>query len=313
MPEPKDATDTEAPAGTAAAAEATPAPGKPHSLWSDAWHDLRRKPAFLISASVVLLLLVIAAFPTLFTSTNPHSGDLTRHYLQDPQLTKFFSAEWLGYDQQGRSIYARVIHGTRASVVIGISVTAIVLVFGSLIGMIAGYFGGWLDAVLSRLIDTFMGIPFLLGGMVILVSFRERSIVLVTLALAFLSWTTVARVMRGSVISIKQSDYVAAARSLGAGTWRILLRHILPNAMAPVIVVAMVALGGFITAEAVLSFLGLGLTDTISWGGDINRGQDQIRVALHILIFPSIMLSVTILSFLTLGDAVRDALDPKLR
>lgn len=134
------------------------------------------------------------------------------------------------------------------------------------------------------------------------------------LALAFLGWTTVARVMRGSVITIKQADYVQAARSLGAGTGRILLRHILPNAAAPVIVVAMVALGGYITAEATLSYLGIGLSDpAISWGGDINSARDQIRVAEHILIFPSIALSVTILSFLMLGDAVRDALDPKLR
>ncbi|MDT0307726.1 ABC transporter permease [Streptomyces sp. DSM 44917] len=302
-----------APAGPAAA-EAGPAPGKPRSLWSDAWYELRRRPTFLVSAAVIVLLLLIAAFPGWFTSADPRFGDLEGHYLQDPQLTHFFSPEWLGYNQQGQSIYARMIYGTRSSIVIGISVTAIVLVFGGLLGMIAGFFGGWVDAVLSRVTDIFMGIPFLLGSMVVLVSFDERSELTVTLALAFLGWTVVARVMRGSVISVKQADYVAAARSLGAGTWRLMLRHVLPNAIAPVIVVAMVALGGYITAEAVLSYLGLGLTEpAISWGGDINRAQDQIRVAEHVLLFPSILLSITILSFLMLGDAVRDALDPKLR
>ncbi|TDC22652.1 ABC transporter permease [Streptomyces sp. 8K308] len=298
----------------AVVAEAGPAPGRPRSLWSDAWHDLRRKPSFVISALIILLLLVMAAFPSLFTSGDPRAGDLSNFYLRDPQLTHFFSPEWLGYNQQGQSVYARMIYGTRASIIIGISVTALVFVFGSLVGMLAGYFGGVLDALLSRLTDVFMGIPFLLGTMVILVSFETRTEWTVTFALAFLGWTTIARVMRGSVISVKQSDYVAAARSLGAGTWRILLRHILPNAVAPVIVVATIALGGYITAEAILSYLGIGLSEpAISWGGDINRAQDQIRVAEHILLFPSILLSITILSFLMLGDAVRDALDPKLR
>ncbi|WP_062206965.1 ABC transporter permease [Streptomyces sp. NBRC 109706] len=295
-------------------AESGPVPGKPRSLWSDAIHDLVRKPSFLIAAVIILFLLVMAAFPGWFTSVSPRAADLQNRYLEKPQLTHFFQPEWLGYNQQGQSIYARMIYGTRASIIIGICVTGLVLITGGLIGMLAGYFGGWLDAVLSRITDTFMGIPFLLGAMVILVSFDTRTIWTVTLALAFLGWTTIARVMRGSVIAIKQSDYVTAARSLGAGTWRILLRHVLPNAAAPVIVVAMIALGGYITAEAVLSFLGIGLSDpAISWGGDINRAQKQIRVAPHVLLYPSILLSITILSFLMLGDAVRDALDPKLR
>ncbi|TDC68764.1 ABC transporter permease [Streptomyces hainanensis] len=295
-------------------AEAGPPPGKARSLWSDAWNDLRRKPTFVISAVIILVLLVMAAFPSLFTGTSPRAADLTNNYLRDPQLGHFFRGDWLGYNQQGQSVYARMIYGTRASIIIGLSVTAIVFVLGSLVGMVAGYFGGPLDTLLSRVTDIFMGIPFLLGTMVILVSFDVRTEWTVTAALAFLGWTTIARVMRGSVISVKQSDYVAAARSLGASTQRILLRHILPNAIAPVIVVAMIALGGYITSEAVLSYLGIGLSEpAISWGGDINRAQQQIRVAEHILLFPSILLSITILSFLMLGDAVRDALDPKLR
>jgi peptide/nickel transport system permease protein/oligopeptide transport system permease protein len=311
-PDKKEAIPTVA--GPSAGAVVEAGPGRARSLWSDAWHDLRRKPSFVISTLIILVLLVMAAFPGLFTGASPRAADLSNNYLKEPQLTHFFQAEWLGYNQQGQSIYARMIHGTRASVVIGVMVTAIVAVFGGLVGMLAGYFGGWVDAVLSRIVDVFMGIPFLLGAMVILISFDTRTEWTVTMALAFLGWTTIARVMRGSVIAVKQADYVAAARSLGAGTVRILTRHILPNAIAPVIVVAMIALGGYITAEAVLSFLGLGLSEpAISWGGDINRAQDQIRVAEHVLLYPSILLSITILSFLMLGDAVRDALDPKLR
>jgi oligopeptide transport system permease protein len=149
---------------------------------------------------------------------------------------------------------------------------------------------------------------------VLLNAFATRNVWSVVIALAFLGWTQLARVMRGSVITVKQSDYVVAGRALGAGTGRLMFKHILPNAIAPVIVVATIALGGYITAEATLSFLGIGLQDpTISWGIDINSAQKVIRTAPFALFFPAGMLSVTVLAFIMLGDAVRDALDPKLR
>jgi oligopeptide transport system permease protein len=180
--------------------------------------------------------------------------------------------------------------------------------------MLGGYFGGWIDALLSGFTNIFLGLPFLLGAMVVLQAFTDRSVWVVVLALAFLGWTQIARVMRGAVITIKQSDYVQAARALGAGTSRILFKHILPNAMAPVIVVATISLGVYISAEATLSYLGLGLAEpTISWGIDISGGASQIRVAQHILLYPSIMLSITVLAFIMLGEAVRNALDPKSR
>ncbi|MDR2984000.1 MAG: ABC transporter permease [Nocardiopsaceae bacterium] len=286
---------------------------KSRSLWSDAWRDLRSNWIFVVSATLILLLLVIVAFPGLFTSADPTARDLSNHYLGKPELGKVFSDGWLGYDAQGQSVYARMIHGTRASVLVGLGTTVVVTLFGGIIGMLAGYFGGWLDAVLSRITDMFMGIPFLLGALVLLNAFEERSIPVVIGALAFLGWTQTARVMRGSVITVKQSDYVQAARALGAGTNRILFKHILPNAIAPVIVVATISLGVYIAAEATLSFLGLGLTSGVSWGADISAGGNSIRVAQHIILFPSIMLSVAVLSFIMLGEAVRNALDPKTR
>ncbi|MFD3661709.1 ABC transporter permease [Streptomyces sp. NPDC058659] len=287
---------------------------KARSLWGDAWADLRRNPYFLVSSVLIFFLLVIAAFPSLFTSASPTAGDLVKHFLGKPELGSIGSEGWLGYDGQGRSVYARLIYGTRASIIVGICVTAIVTVVGGVTGMIAGYFGGAVDALLSRLTDIFFGIPFLLGAMVVLQSFVERTVWVVVFALAFLGWTQMARVMRGAVITVKQADYVHAAKALGAGTTRILFRHILPNAMAPVIVVATIALGGYISAEATLSYLGLGLAaPTVSWGVDISTGVDQIRVAQHILLYPSIMLSITVLAFIMLGEAVRNALDPKLR
>ncbi|MCH0540106.1 ABC transporter permease [Streptomyces sp. MUM 203J] len=298
----------------ATVSETGPAPGKPRSLWSDAWHDLRRQPMFLISAGLIVLLLVISFFPWLFTSASPRDADLANHYLQHPNWTHFFQPDWLGYDGQGRSIYARVLYGARASILVGVGVTILVTLLGTFVGMLAGYFGGWVDALLSRVTDIFFGVPFLLGAMVILTAFETREVYVVILALAFLGWTSIARVSRGSVITIKQADYVVAAKALGASTWRILMRHILPNALAPIIVVATIALGGYIAAEATLSFLGVGLAEpTVSWGVDVSSGREQLRNAPYVLIIPSVMVSITVLSFLMFGDAVRNALDPKLR
>ncbi|WP_406862940.1 ABC transporter permease [Streptomyces sp. HUAS MG47] len=295
-------------------AEAGPAPEKARSLWSDAWHDLRRNPLFLISSVLILLLVVMAAVPTVFTEASPRDGDLVNHYLQQPNWGHFFAADWFGYDIQGRSIYARVIHGARASITVGVTVTILVTIIGGTLGMLAGYYGGLIDSILSRVTDIFFGIPFLLGAMVILTSFEKREVWVVILALAFLGWTQIARVARGAVITVKQADYVVAARALGASTSRIMIKHILPNALAPVIVVATIALGGYIGAEATLSFLGIGLAEpTVSWGIDVSDGFQQIRNAPYVLIIPSIMVSITVLSFLMFGDAVRNALDPKLR
>ncbi|MFE3597821.1 ABC transporter permease [Streptomyces sp. NPDC059096] len=288
--------------------------GKPRSLWSDAWHDLRRNPLFLVSAVLIAVLLVMAVFPGLFTGADPRYADLAHHYLQKPNWSHFFKEDWFGYDIQGRSIYARVIYGARASITVALVVTALVTVLGTVVGMLAGYFGGWIDTLLSRITDIFFGVPFILGAMVVLTSFEERHVYVVILALAFLGWTQIARVARGSVLTVKQADYVMAAKALGASTTRILLRHILPNAIAPVIVVATIALGGYISAEATLSFLGIGLAEpTVSWGVDISSGQEQLRNAAYVLIIPSVMVSITVLAFIMLGDAVRNALDPKLR
>ncbi|MGW0822221.1 ABC transporter permease [Streptomyces sp. NPDC002845] len=288
--------------------------GKPRSLWSDAWHDLRRSPLFLASSLLILLLVTMAVFPGLFTDGSPTEADLANNYLRPPNWSHIMQPDWFGYDIQGRSVWTRMVYGTRASILVSVFVTLIVTVVGSALGMIAGYFGGVWDSLLSRLTDVFFGIPFLLGAMVILTSFERRSVWVVILAISFLGWTTIARVSRGAVIGVKQADYVVAAKALGASTNRILLRHILPNALAPIIVVATISLGGYIAAEATLSFLGVGLSDpVVSWGVDISRGFRSIRDAPYVLILPSVLVSITVLSFLMFGDAVRNALDPKLR
>ncbi|GHF15412.1 MULTISPECIES: ABC transporter permease [Streptomyces] len=317
MPELNDtatarATATVSPAGTGDVTPEKPKKETSNSLWSNAWRDLRRRPVFIVSAVIILLLLAISAFPGWFTDADPKPGDLT-HFLQKPNFSHIGDADWFGYDAQGRSIYARVIYGARASIIVGVVTTAIVTVLGMLIGMIAGYFGGWVDAVLSRLTDIFSGVPILLGSLVILQAFTGRTAWTVSAAIGVLGWTQITRVMRGAVITVKQADYVQAARALGAGSGRILMKHVLPNSLAPVIVVATISLGMYISLEATLSYLGIGIQNGISWGGDISDGSEQIRNALHVLLFPAGFLSVTVLAFIMLGDAVRDALDPKLR
>ncbi|MFF8641951.1 ABC transporter permease [Streptomyces sp. NPDC015345] len=313
-PGPAEAAAGIVPSDAQAVAEAVEAPGKPRSLWGDAWRDLRRRPLFLISAALILLLLVVAAFPGAFTDANPRYGDLTNHFLEKPNLGHFFQADWFGYDRQGRSVYARAVYGTRNSIMVGLGVTILVTLFGGMVGMLAGYFGGIWDSLLSRIVDVFFGVPFLLGAMVVLNAFTERDALVIIGALAFLGWTQIARVMRGAVITTKHADYVVAARALGADTKRILFRHILPNAIAPVIVIATIALGSYIVAESTLSYLGLGFgDDALSWGGDISDALSDIRNNPHTLIFPAGMLSLTVLAFIMLGDAVREALDPKLR
>ncbi|MEU5367268.1 ABC transporter permease [Streptomyces sp. NPDC005925] len=302
------------PVPAATVVEAGASAAKARSLWTDAWYDLRRRPMFLVSSALIVLLVVMSVAPGLFTNASPRDADLAAHYLQPPHWGDFFSADWLGYDGQGRSIYARIIYGARASILVGVGVTVMVTVLGTVIGMIAGYFGGWLDSLLSRITDVFFGVPFLLGALVVLTTFENRTVWVVIVALAFLGWTSIARVARGAVITVKQADYVVAAKALGAPTSRILYRHILPNALAPIIVVATIALGGYIAAEATLSFLGVGLAEpTVSWGVDVSTGRQQLRNAPFTLIIPSVMVSITVLSFLMFGDAVRNALDPKLR
>lgn len=295
-------------ADAAGGVSASPSPGKPRSLWSDAWHDLRRRPIFLLSGALILFLLVVAVFPGLFTGTDPRFCELKNSNVGPSREHPF------GYNRQGCDVYSRTIYGARPSILVGVLTTIGVVLVGGLIGAVAGFYGGLVDSLLSRVTDIFFAIPLVLGAIVFLSAFTDRSVATVVIALVLLGWTQVARIMRGAVISVREADFVVAARALGANNRRILLRHILPNAAAPVIVVATISLGIFIVTEATLSFLGIGLPgETVSWGGDISDAQNSLRRAPHNLVFPATALSLTVLGFIMLGDAVRDALDPRLR
>jgi oligopeptide transport system permease protein len=279
------------------------------SLWSDAWRQLRRNKLFLVAASLLTVLAVMAAFPQLFTSQGPIEGCALSQSKIGPS-----GDAWFGYDIFGCDYYTNVIYGARVSMIIGLVVMGGAMLIGVTLGAIAGYFGGWFDLLVARITDIVYGLPLILGAILILNAFTDRGLPQVALALIALSWMTFLRLFRSSVVAIKGSDYVAAARSMGARDSRIILKHILPNAIAPVLVYATIFVGGIIAAEATLSFLGIGLQlPAISWGLQINSGQRLLRTAPHIILFPSLFLSVTVLSFILLGDALRDALDPKLR
>ncbi|OLT15082.1 peptide ABC transporter permease [Pseudonocardia sp. CNS-139] len=300
---------------TGLVADPAAAPERPRSLASDAWHDLRRRPLFLLSVALIVFLLVLAAFPQLFTSVDPTAGDLSRSR-QPPS-----AQAWFGYDLLGRDVYARTIYGTRVSIVVGVLATTVTVLIGGVLGLLAGFHGGRLDAVVSRVTDVFFGLPFVLGAIVILSSFRETVgegavgiTALVVLTMAVLSWPVTMRIMRSAAIAARDQDYVRAARGLGAGPARVIWRHMLPNCLAPVLVYATIALGAFIGTEATLSFLGIGLRDpVVSWGVMISEASDYLRVAPHLLLFPAAFLALTVLAFVMLGDAVRDAFDPKGR
>ncbi|MEU7063454.1 ABC transporter permease [Streptomyces sp. NPDC046161] len=278
------------------------------SLWSDAWHQLRRNPVFVVSALLILFLVLIAIWPQLIASGDPLHCELSKSQ-QGPAPGHPF-----GYDTQGCDVYTRTVYGARASITVGVCATLGAALLGSALGGLAGFFGGWGDALLSRTADIFFGIPVVLGGLVFLSVVTSTTVWPVVGFIVLLGWPQLARIARGSVITAKQNDYVQAARALGAGNTRMLLRHVAPNAVAPVIVVATIALGTYIALEATLSFLGVGLRPpTVSWGIDISNAASQIRNAPHMLLYPAGALSLTVLAFIMLGDAVRDALDPKLR
>jgi oligopeptide transport system permease protein len=293
------------------AAERAAEPGTERnaSLWADAWRDLRRRPVAVGSAIVVLLVSSMAVFPSLWTRTDPTNCDISLSKAK-PSAQHLFGANELGCDY-----YAMTIYGAKASITVALFATALVVLIGGLVGMAAGFYGGWVDAVLSRFSDIFFALPFLLGALVFLSMLRSQSVWTVVGAFATLGWPGLARIVRASVLSTKNMDYVQAARSLGAGDRRLLFRHILPNASAPAIVVATIALGGYVASEATLSYLGIGLQPpTISWGIMISQGQSWVTSGYpHLLLFPAAFLSATVLAFILLGDALRDALDPKLR
>jgi oligopeptide transport system permease protein len=281
------------------------------SFLGDAWRQLRRNPIFWFAGTVVAAMVLMAIAPGAFAGWFGHG---------DPRVCDLSSSGGVptaghpfGFDKQGCDVYANVVYGARASISVGVLVTLGSLVLAVVLGSLAGFYGRLVDVVVSRLTDVFFGFPFILGALVVLTSFQTRNVWTVSLVLAMFGWPTLTRLMRSTVLATKDLEYVTAARALGASDARVVLRHILPNAIAPVIVIGTLSVGGVIVAEAALTFLGIGLqSPAISWGLQLSTAQNDFQAYPHLLIFPSVFLSVTVLAFILLGDVLRDALDPHL-
>ena len=283
---------------------------KPSNLWIDAWRDMRKRPMFYISGALILLVALVALFPGLFTSVSPDSNCLLANSNGGPT-----DGHPLGFTRQGCDVYSRIIHGTSTSLSVGIIVTILTAVLGILFGAFAGFYGGWVDSLLSRAGDIFFSIPYILAAVVIMSVFsKNRDVIVISLAIGIFAWPSTARVLRAEILRVKNADFVMASTAIGVSRFRILWRHVIPNSIAPVIAVTTISLAAAIVAEATLSFLGVGLPSTfMSWGNDISQAQGDLRTAPQTLIWPSLALSITVLAFIMMGEVIRDALDPKAR
>jgi ABC-type dipeptide/oligopeptide/nickel transport system permease subunit len=277
------------------------------SLKGDAWRRLRKNRLAIAGIVIVGVVVVCAVFADVI-ATQPTKGFFAADARQGPSMKHFF-----GTDQLGRDVFSRVIHGARFSLIVGFTVTAMILLVGLTVGGIAGFFGGAIDSILSRIIDVFLAFPFLVWTIIVVVALGGGKLAII-IAIASLSWVTVARLFRGSVLSIRNAEYVEAARALGATNRRVMMRHVLPNAVTPSLVYCFALIGSTIVSEAALSFLGLGVKPPeASWGLMISDGRPFLQSLPHLVIFPGVALILTVMGFILLGDGLRDSLDPRLR
>lgn len=282
--------------------------------WQLAWQRLRRDRVAIISLVIIILVFLMAVFAPLVAQVTGHPVNeqyrqtgLTPEGLPKPPSSEF----WLGTDDLGRDILVRIAYGARISLLVGVASTALTVVIGVIVGLAAGFLGGVVDTILARLIDVVLSVPFLLVA-IALVSITGPSLLVTVLVIGFFSWASVARIVRGQVLSIREREFVEAARSLGANNSRIMFVDILPNVLAPVIVYASLLIPVVIVVEATLSFLGLGLAPpTPDWGGMISSAQNYYTTAWWFVVFPGAALLITTLAFNLLGDGIRDAFDPR--
>lgn len=275
------------------------------SLWRDAWIRLRKNALAIAGVVILIVMVVLAAFVPLVSPYGYEDQDLELGPAP-PQ-----ASHWLGTDLLGRDVLTRMMYGGRISLMVGFAATAVSLTVGVLFGAISGYFGGRVDSVMMRIVDILYTLPFTVF-VIILTVYLGRSIILLFMAIGAVEWLTMARIVRGQVSSIKQKEFIEATYVMGLSTRRIILRHLIPNALGPIIVYTTLTIPRVMLFEAVLSFLGLGVQAPMSsWGVLIKDGADLMEEYPWLLIFPSIALSATLFSLNFLGDGLRDALDPR--
>lgn len=276
------------------------------SYWQDAWRRLKLNKTAMFSMYFVVFMALVAIFGPMIWP------DYRTNYLDQTFLAPN-AQHWFGTDELGRDLFARVIRGTRISLFIGITVSLITTAFGVVYGGISGYFGGWIDDAMMRFIDIISTVPDMIILILLLVVI-EPGVPTLILAMSLTSWTGIARIVRGQLLQIKEQDYVLVARTQGASASRIISRHLVPNALGPIIVRLTMAIPAFIFEEAFLSFINLGVQiPEASWGNLGQTGVQQFVQHPHLLIFPALFLCITTLALNLFGDGLRDALDPKMR
>ncbi|WP_243208549.1 ABC transporter permease [Oscillibacter hominis] len=280
---------------------------KSESYFTSVWSEFRKNKAAVLGMAILFAIIFVAIFADLLAPCDPYL-QVYPEALQHPSAAHLF-----GTDEFGRDIFSRVLYGARVSLLVGVVSVAIACVFGSLLGASAGYFGGTYDAVVMRCMDVLLAIPSLLLNLSI-VAALGKSVFNMMLAVGIANIPRYCRIMRASVLQIKNTEYVDAARTSGASNLFIILRHIIPNCLAPIIVQATLSVGSAIIACAGLSFLGVGIPAPIpEWGAMLSNGKDFLRHNAYITIFPGLAIMLTVLSLNLMGDGLRDAFDPKLR
>lgn len=277
------------------------------TYWQDAWRRLKKNRAAMLGLWMVLFISLIAIVGPMF-SIHSYSDQKLEFANQPPN-----SSYWFGTDNLGRDLFTRVLYGARISLSIGIVASLINLTLGVIYGGISGYFGGRVDSIMMRIVDVMYGIPLLLYVILLMVVLKP-GLMNIFIALGLVYWLRMARIVRGQVLSLKEQEYVLAAKLIGASSWRIILRHLIPNSMGPIIVTMTLAIPEAIFTEAFLSFIGLGVSAPMaSWGVLASEGVTSLRSYPFQLFYPAIAISITMLSFNFLGDGLRDALDPRMR
>lgn len=279
------------------------------SLWTQAWRKLRRMPTAWTCFWIIVALLLVSALSWLNVPLTPYSFDQTgREILQGPSW-----AHLMGTDELGRDLLSRIIYGTRLSILIGVVTAGIAFVIGTVYGSIAGYYGGKVDSVMMRGVDVAYALPDLLI-MILIGVLAGRQTWGILLALGLVSWMGTSRLVRAQLLQLQSEEFIDAARAAGQGTFNVITRHLLPNAMGPIIVALTFTVPQAILSESTLSFIGLGLSPpSCSWGTLASDGWRSLRTNPHLIFFPSLFIFVTVLSFNLLGDGLRDALDPRTR
>jgi ABC-type dipeptide/oligopeptide/nickel transport system permease subunit len=274
------------------------------------WRRLRRNKLAILGTAIIFGLVLTAALAPLIAPYSPDAQNLS-NFLAPPSLR-----HWFGTDNLGRDYFSRVVYGSRVSISIGIVATFISVTIGMTLGAVSGYFGGKIDAVVMRIADVFFSFPFIVGAIIIITALGPSfpRLLALFIAIGVLGWATVGRIFRSSVLQVRQADYVEAARALGAGHFRILTRHVVPNAVAPVMVYSTIYTGLVILTEAALSFLGFGVAaGTPAWGLMVADGKTSLTSQPWLVLFPGLAIVLTVLGFIFLGDGLRDSMDPRLR